>query len=159
MTLTTRIRIIEPYHAQAVMDEACRIIGAREPVQSHGPDAYIDDGRWEIRNASGQGFPALVWLYYGADAPLKGYDDEPNGPQEFAIELCIDTIYGYHAENGADCSDLHAWIVDEIGRWLDDKRLTWHWYNEYLGDWNRSTDDRTTLGDATIGAPAEGVFA
>lgn len=166
MTLTTRIRIIEPYHAQAVMDEACRIIGAHNPIQKHEPVNYYEDGRWEIRNEAGQGYPALVWLYYGADAPLKGFDDEPVSPQEFAIELCFDTIYGY-SENGAGCHDLHAWIIRELAPWLDARGLTWAWCDEFTGEWfqgnrtdaSQAIDGLATFGDPDKGALAEGVLA
>jgi hypothetical protein len=166
MTLTTRIRIIEPYHAQAVMDEACRIIGAREPVQSHGPAAYMDDGRWEIRNAPGQGYPALVWLYYGVDAPLMAYGDE-SGPQEFAIELCLDTEYGYHADNVAGCHDLHAWIIRELAPWFDGIGLRWAWCDEFKGEWfwgnrhdtSQAIDGLAGFGDPDKGALAEGALA
>lgn len=160
MTLTTRVAIIEPTPVREVFDECRRIIGAQDGRYTHGAAKYHDDGRFQYQNDVGQGFPALLWVYYGVDAPLmpedeSEYDEEDRSnypsPSGWSIEVCFDTTYGYRTENGAGCSDLHAWIVQELGRWLDERRLTWLWYHEYTGEWHASDVPITLLGDPERG--------
>jgi hypothetical protein len=159
MTLTTRIAIVEPTPVREVFDEARRLIDGENAEYRHEPATYHDDGRYSYRNLPGQELPALLWVYYGADAPLmpedeSAYpeDDRSRWPcDQWSIEVCLDTTYGYRAENGAGCSDLHAWLVRELGRWLTGQGLTWYWYHEYSGDWHPSSDPVTILGDPERG--------
>ncbi|MGW3992419.1 hypothetical protein ACWEF6_02920 [Amycolatopsis sp. NPDC004772] len=52
-----------------------------------------------------------------------------------AIEVTFDTAYGYRGKSGENCSMLHARLIAELGRWLDEKALPWKWQNEYTGEW------------------------
>lgn len=159
MTLATKMIIVEPTPFRPIFDEARRLIGAEHGIYEEGPN--------RIANKWGQGFPSYVGLSYGADAPLTDDCDDHDSPERcgypvahWSIEMRFDTAYGYRAENGAGCSDLHAWMVRELGRWLTDRGLTWYWYHEYLGEWHPSSDPITILGDpergrlTNIGAPA-----
>jgi hypothetical protein len=152
MTLTTHIRIIQPYSVPEIHTELCRIIGAENPIVHHGPDKYSEQGAWCMRNRAGQGFLAIVDVNYGPDAPLHRNSYELDSPEEFSIDVSLDTTYGYTADNGASCSDLHAWIIQELGAWLDDRGLDWYWLNEYTGEWHHRFDDPLT----ELGSPERG---
>jgi hypothetical protein len=146
MTLATKMAIVEPTPYRPIFDEARRLIGAEHGAYEEGPNG--------IENAWGQGFPSWVGVTHGGDAPLTPeYDEEGrDGPpvDEWSIEVHLDTTYGYRADNGAGCSDLHAYIVHELGRWLDERGLTWYWYREYSGTWHRP-DEIRLLGDPERG--------
>ena len=159
MTLTTRIAIVDPTPAREVFDACRRLIGGEQAAYLH------QDG--EYRNKIAQGLPALLWMYYGLDAPLvpdPKYADDPDERSyyppvnEWSIMVSFDTAYAYQAGNGAGCSDLHAYIVQELGRWLTARRLTWYWYHEYTGTWHPSTDPVTILGDPVRGRLGERAF-
>jgi hypothetical protein len=157
MTLATRIAIVEPTAYRPIFDEARRLIGAENGVYEEGPTG--------IENKWGQGFPSFVGVTHGGDAPLTPEYDEDDGKtyrygppvDAWSIEVRLDTAYGYQADNGAGCSDLHAWIVRELGRWLSDRGLTWYWYHEYTGEWHPSSDPVTILGNPDRGALLQAV--
>jgi hypothetical protein len=52
-----------------------------------------------------------------------------------AIEVTFDTAYGYRSDSGEGCSQLHARLVAQLGKWLDQLALPWKWQNEYTGEW------------------------
>lgn len=145
MTLATKMIIVEPTPFRPIFDEARRLIGAEHGLYDEGPSG--------IENKWGQGFPSYVGVTYGGDAPIRpDADDDRDYPvPAWSIEVWLDTSYGYRAQNGAGCSDLHAWIVQELGHWLSERGLTWYWYHEYSGEWHPSSDPITTLGDPERG--------
>lgn len=151
MTLATRMIIVEPTPFRPIFDEARRLIGAEHGVCEEGPSG--------IENKWGQGFPSYVGVTYGGDAPLTDdctpEDHEEGGcgypVDQWSIEVRLDTAYSYRAENGADCDDLHAYIVHNLGRWLTARGLTWYWHHEYTGEWHPSSDPITILGDPERG--------
>jgi hypothetical protein len=161
MTLTTRIAIIEPTPVREVFDECRRLIGGEQAQYRHlETSEFGPPGVSQYRNDASQGLPALLWIYYGADAPLMpddetGYaeEDRSSWPSKdgWSIEVCFDTAYGYRADNGAGCSDLHASLVQQLGQWLTERGLTWLWFHEYTGEWHPSTDPITILGDPERG--------
>lgn len=117
--------------------------------------------KW-IANPGGIGLAAWLWIYYGADGPMLHQHDETcsielggkhdvtqeeidehtrhvaEDPTENgwgAIEVTFDTTYGYRSDAGEGCSQLHARLVAQLGRWLDERGLPWKWKNEYTGVW------------------------
>jgi hypothetical protein len=159
MTLTTRLVIVEPTPVKEVFDEVRRIIGAQGARYRHEDSATWEPGVGQYRNEPGQGFLALLWVKYGVDAPMRPEDESEYEPEdrsswpadEWSIEVCLDTTYGYRGPRGSACSDLHAWIIQQLGRWLDERGLTWHWYHDSTGQWHPSTDPLTILGDPERG--------
>jgi hypothetical protein len=147
MTLATHIAIIEPTPVREVFDACRRLIGGEQARYRHEDGFYAHE--------RSQGLPALLHVVYGVDAPLTPqYPDEPGSEppvDEWSIEVTFDTAYGYRAKNGADCADLHAWLVQELGRWLTGRGLTWYWHHEYAGEWHPSSDSVTLLGDPERG--------
>lgn len=97
----------------------------------------------------------------------EDYIDISYSPKRY-IELHFDTAYGYRAPNGAGCGDLHAWIIQSIGEWLQAQGAEYSWYDESGWGWDemRKLDeakwiDRSdvsaqwgTLGDPDVGAPS-----
>lgn len=158
MTLHSRVIIANPTAVRPVFDEMRRLLGATEQYHWRHRTSVEHDFQAGTKAYSmdlGQGLPALMWIDYGADGPLPngpGTDvtNDPGDPrldskdydnwccyQPFGfIEVNVDTTYGYRATNGAGCSDLHAWLIDSLGSWLDARNLDWHWHDEYRGDWH-----------------------
>lgn len=146
MALTTQMLIVEPTPFRPIFDEARRLIGAENAVYEEDPTG--------IENKWAQGFPSYIGISHGGDAPLRPNDDDPESRypvREWSIEVYLDSSYGYRADNGAGCSDLHAWIVQEIGRWLSARDLTWYWYHQRNDEWHPSSDPVTILGDPERG--------
>ena len=82
-------------------------------------------------------------------------DDDERGyyppVDEWSIEVHLDTAYSYRADNGAGCSDLHAYLVQQLGQWLSARGLTWYWYHEHTAAWHSSSDPITILGNPERG--------
>ena len=172
MTLTTRVRIVEPTPVKPVFEFMRKLLSAEhgEWYEIREPQRY-DKPEWfnpSIHNTIGQGFAALMWVEYGGDGFLR---DEPDcyaddcdtypcsdvahqrvtAPRA-SVEVFFDTSYASRTERGGNCSDLHAWLIQELGRWCDARGLNWHWYDEFKGEWHASTDPVTTLGNPDKGA-------
>lgn len=141
------------------------------------PDAQVverrhpGDGRcWSLNpvvmNVIGQGLPSMLIIEYGADGPLVGEDDPEEEPtpeerdyvrrynehRSGAFSIKFDTAYGYRADNGAGCADLHAWLVQQVGRYLEERGVAFEWEQEFTGEWYSSVDDVYELGDPDRGA-------
>jgi hypothetical protein len=167
MTLTTRIAIIEPTPVRPVFDECRRLLDGEDVPFMHGPSSHRT-GVAEYRNAPGQGLHALLWVSYGADAPMAPdprYADDPDERRYYppvstwSVEVAFDTAYGYHSDRGGSCSDLHARLILQLGRWLSERGLTWYWYDEFRGEWHASSIPVQVLGDPTLGALREELSA
>jgi len=156
MTLSTRILIAEPTNPKDLflfcLDLLKRDFNG-EPQWEHKAGTY--------NSSCGQGLAAWVFVHYAQDGPLQWGD-----PKEYAeygwplpefnehlLNVDFDTAYGYRSgPNEAGCSDLHAWLVQEVGRWLAAKNITrWGWRNEFTGEWFGPDDDVLNLGDPVIG--------
>lgn len=163
MTLSTLIAIVEPTSVKDVFDECRRLIGGEQAEFAHDQPNRYDETVNTYRNYAGQGLPALLIVRYGMEAPIRPEtdDDDPeyrSGPpvDAWSIEVDFDTAYGYRAENGAGCSDLHAWLVVELGRWLSNRGLTWYWLNEYDGSWHLGVSEIAILGNPVKGRLEQG---
>lgn len=121
-------------------------------------DIWNEPGTRVIRNELGQGLPAILDIAYGPDGPLrtaeqaaqhdedcnlpgnKYYDpDNPDCDGDHYRRACwadldLDTAYGYRDSRGWGCGDLHAVLVAEIGKWLDERGVRWEWKNEFTGE-------------------------
>jgi len=89
--------------------------------------------------------------------------DEEDTPKKFRtprgyVEISIDTAYGYQAENRAGCGDLHAWLIQEFGAWLDSKGIRWQWYDESGDGWQAPGTPVQKLGDPEAGRPGSDKF-
>lgn len=159
MTLTTAIRIVEPTAVRPVFTYARHLLGGELATfhERAAGDIWRDA---TIAHDAGQGLPALLWVHYGGDGPLhvdhedwECEESRHHCPPAASIEVNFDTAYGYTAENGARCVDLHAWLVREMGEWLDSRGLTWWWHDEMAGEWHRGEEGLAELGAAEKGRP------
>lgn len=171
MTLDTRILIEQPTDIEAVFAFVNNLIGGGP--QNRDKERENGFGNRTIANKPDQGLPGWLMIDYGADGPLIGRcsqwhdckveDDDHWCRPPGAIEISIDTAYGYRDWNQAhglpdhgSASDLHAWIIRETGRWLDTQGLTWLWKDEFQGTWHRGDDHHLAeFGDADLGALIE----
>jgi hypothetical protein len=147
MTLSTYVRVLDPTAVRPVFDYGRELL------------ACTDDNPWKVEdggdgkamlNVIGQGLPSMLIVQYGHDGPLPADEDE--GLPAASLSINFDTAYGYKGPQGSGCRDLHAWLVREMGKWLDARGLRWMWQNEFTGDWFTGTDGLDDLGDADRGA-------
>ncbi len=165
MTLHTRVMVTSPgVDPAAAFVKMRQIIGAGEQYSAR--TRTETEFEWQANYSShsmdlGQGLPALMWVDFakpGRTLGGEGHEDycesdcdgSYHDPEGY-IEIHYDTTYGYRADNGASCSDLHAWITQEIGTWLDMQGATWEWYDESGDGWGHGPG-WGTLGDPEVGA-------
>lgn len=133
-----------------------------------------------ISNPLGIGLPGILEVRYAPDGPMldvpeswtdlngvthqEDADEVASDPTRngwAAMETAFDTAYGYRADNGAGCSDLHAWFVQAVAAWADERGIDWQWRNEYTGEWHHRDRQPAIedFGDARIGDPRTGASA
>ncbi len=166
MTLNTSIAIHEPMPVREVYEYAAALLGTPTPIveRAQPQSSTWMPGLLSLRNPPGIGLPALLWVNYGADGPMLTTPDPSEDPEDrayrendptqngwAAIEVTFDTGYAYD-RNGATCSDLHAWLVRELGRWLDARGKTWRWQDEFTGEWHDRYEGLDEFGDTARGA-------
>lgn len=164
MTLHTRVMVTSPgVDPAAVFVRMRQIIGAGEQYDAR--TRTETEHPWQAKYGThemtlGQGLPALMWVDFAHEGQMLGgdghedyCDDDCDGSYHDPaghIEINYDTAYGYRANNNASCGDLHAWITQEIGLWLDTQGASWEWYDESGDGWNHGPG-WGTLGDPEIG--------
>ena len=162
MTLTTHIRIADPTPVRELFDFVTDLVGGNHPRFNGERPEFLHKEAWsfpENRQYANrpQGLQALVWLQYGPDGPLKEYEDDEAGYSEYpfyndcAMELALDTPYGYENERGGGCNDLHAYLITQIAPFLNERKLRWAWQDEYTGEWFQGLDDLAKIGNPEIG--------
>lgn len=166
MTLNTTIAIHEPMPVEDVYAFCRTLLGTPDDIK---PTRHDSDYRRckSIGHPMGVGLPALLDIYYGADGPLGAWrgDEDETDPESLAyfaedferngwssIVVTFDTGYAYREPNGAGCSDLHAWLVTQLGRWLDERGKTWKWENEFTGEWHDRFEGLDDFGNVEVGA-------
>lgn len=164
MTLHTRIAVTSSgVDLREAFDEGRRLIGADDRYTSFElPDPTSDSEYRRTATPSlhmemGQGLPALLWVEVG-DGVAEACDPEwcesdcsrqYHDPAHHTM-IHFDTSYSYTEPNGASCSDLHAWLVQEFGKWLTERGATWEWYDESGDGWDHG-EGWGTLGDPEVG--------
>jgi hypothetical protein len=118
------------------------------------------DGPWTIANDPEQGLCGWLMVHYRPGAPLvtdaqaaehdEDCDDSEGDCTEWHDRACwlrisFDTAYSYTGPDGG-CGDLHARLVAEFGKWLDDHGIPWQWQNEFTGEVFDRYDGLTELG-------------
>lgn len=170
MTLHTRIAVTTPgIDLREAFDMARGLIGAGDEHTSFELPDPLSDNPWRrerersLHMDMGQGLPALMWVTEG-DGVAEPCDPEwceadcdrrYHNPAHHTM-IHFDTAYGYTEPNGASCSDLHAWLVREVGKWLTERGATWEWYDECGDGWAHGPG-WGTLGDPDVGEPGSTV--
>ena len=145
MTLDTRMYVLDKIDPKLVFAKANQILGAHEGIRfTDEAEQYGRPGDWRIGNRAGQGLPALMDVQYrrdGAYRPAPSHDEDCDPDCEYAphtlaywLEISFDTPYGYRGDSGEGCGDLHALIVAQMGKWLDERGVRWRWQNEFTGE-------------------------
>lgn len=173
------------------------LVGATDEQKALAEETVKPDGSASLWMPMGLGLNALCWMDYRTDGELITMDgeettdfdeierarlhnekiEEEDGDYEDYIYLSykprsyivlhFDTAYSYKAPNGAECGDLHAWIIRELGSWLSEKGAEFSWYDESGYGWDeerehkrdewlgreRITEEWGTLGDPDVGDP------
>ena len=155
MTLSTNLYVLDDVDVRELFRFAQGLLTKyddRTPPQT--PDQQVSsddegyrDGTRSLRNQLGQGLPAILEITYRADGPLTTpeqsatctEDCEPDDDYHYHPRACwadvdFDTAYGYRDARGWGCGDLHAVLVGEVGKWLDERGIRWEWRNEFTGD-------------------------
>lgn len=146
MTLATDFKIIQPTNPEEVFRFGRELLEATKGVWMHRTvpiaSRYIPDRIMpaQYANQTGQGFASILEVSYAIDGPLTdtGWDEAsgdeyPKVGSEHCVKIRLDTNYGYE-ENGASCSDLHAWLVQEFAGFCDERSLSYRWQNEFTGE-------------------------
>ncbi len=142
MTLATQIVIKDAIPALEVFRLCQSLLGDpdRQAWEHRNYSASSDD--WVYANRPGQGLVALLTVRHGAEC---GTD---------SVTVTFDTAYGFSGPCGADCGDLHAWLVSQLAQWLELRGARFEWQQESTGDWFDSVEPSAlaALGSAAIGA-------
>ena len=156
MTLTTEMYVLDEINPQEVFGEVRRLLGATYPAHPYTDSADEDgyDG-WTIEHPPGIGLEAWAMLRYKPGKPLRTAEEiaahdcpEPDmgDCEEYHLHypacwlsIWLDTAYG------GNPTRVHARLVAELGRWLDDRGIRWSWKNEYDGAIFGGEDRYTSL--------------
>lgn len=154
MTLNTSVYVLDKIGHKDVFIRCNQLIGATEATAFtneqiktwRGGEGRPEPGNaWNIGNKAGQGLCAMLDVYYQPGGPLRatdggcewycdpGCDDDHSSPACW-LEVTFDTAYGYRDEQERGCGDLHAALVAELGKWLDERGVRWLWENEFTGE-------------------------
>lgn len=163
MTLSTTILILDPHPPEPLFRFGRALLGCED--HHTWEDRPAREESWGhqdavMANHLGQGLPAIFKVNYATDAPIRRLgdpepdeeidpEDEP-GRLPHCLRVWMDTAYGYR-EGLANCGDLHAWMVLEIGLWCEERNLRYWWYRESAGTWHDSMLDVHTFGDPEVG--------
>lgn len=139
MTLDTRIYVHDEIDCGQVFLKCQELLGVPPHDQIRADDAGT------LANRCGQGLPAWLILHYGVNGPLRAEIEYCDCDDAYAcetrcskdptyLEVMFDTAYSYSDDQGRGCGDLHACYVAELGRWLDERDVSWSWKNEFTGD-------------------------
>ena len=170
MTLDTHVYVLDPVDHRALFAKCNSLIGATEGTRStdeqdtdwrDGEHVAVPGNPWTIANEPDQGLKAWLMIHYRPDGPLhpetSHWDDcdpacdyLPHLTPRY-LEVSFDTAYGYRGREGG-VGDLHAWLVLETGRWLNERGVRWQWRNEFTGDVFDGADGLESL--CTLGAEA-----
>lgn len=157
MTLSTTILILDPTPPEPLFRFGRTLLGATDAVEwTHEPAPHPLFGTVypaEMSNCLGQGLAAIWKVQYATDGPLiDPYPDErEEGIPDHALKVWMDTAFGYHGPNGSRCSDLHAWMVMEVGLWCEERNLRYLWNLDTHIEWYDSVLDIHTAGDPERG--------
>lgn len=179
MTLSTNLYILDQVDVAKLFRFGQELLAKyddRTPPQSADnqlwseSEGWRSDGSMRIANQIGQGLPAILDVTFRRGGPLTTAelaatctsdcdpDSEDCGPDGYHYhpnacwaDLDLDTAYGYRDSRGWGCGDLHAVLVAEIGKWLDERGVRWEWRNEFTGDVHGGEDRYERLIDLVSG--------
>lgn len=151
MTLATTIRIEQPTDPRALLNFLTELVGGDPET------ALRYDMPGKIGNRVGQGFSAIVEVSYGLDGPLdleyldhesdfdiewktQHPDDLDNQPfvpaPTAAVQVDLDTTYGYRDDLGRGCVELHRDLAVAVAEYVGAPV----WFNlDINGEWEKTS--------------------
>lgn len=177
MTLSTNLYVLDEVGIPQLFRFCQELLAAnddRVPPQLADQQVSVDKETWRgngarcMRNEIGQGLPAILDVTYRPGGPLtteeqskectedcdpadKDLDPDEERyhyhPRACYADIDFDTAYGYRGSQGRGCGDLHAVLVSEVGKWLDERGVRWEWKNEYNGEVHGGDDRYARLID------------
>ncbi len=177
MTLSTNVYVLDPVDPRELF-HYCQSLLTKYDEQHRTPEQQIwtdeaaedfRDGKWVtsphrrcIANRIGQNLPGILDIDYSTAGPLRQAqvdcdEDCSDGctgtyHERFCwLDVDFDTAYGYKDAEGRGCGDLHALLVAELGRWLDDRGVRWEWRNEFTSEVHGDPDRYDRLIDLCSG--------
>jgi len=165
LTLNSVVVVLDPVNPQKLFDFTLERMVTDRSLQAVRWDLRRDPSRSTLSTLPGQGLMGWLFVHYCENGPYlteeehvaEWEDDDypyPHPGPVFA-QWSIDTTYTAKAPNGAGCSDMHAWLISEVGAWLDGQNIRWRWKNEFTGEWHEGVDTVSDLGDPVKGNPRE----
>ena len=168
MTLNTNVYIHDPVDIDALFLFGQSLVSdGRDVVEWADEEAWRAPGMRSRYNRLGQGLCAIWDVSYRADGqPLRPdaaahdpdiCDDICDGKWHQTahwVEVDFDTAYSYSDEKGRNCGGLHAELVAQLGRWLDERGISWSWENEFTSEVHGGPDKYERLADV-LGGSAE----
>ncbi|MET9265285.1 hypothetical protein [Amycolatopsis sp. NPDC004079] len=158
--------------ARALLRECRRLLGTPDeapPIESRAENPLLLHRRGRLANPLYWDFPATLSIGYGIDGPMTEIAPEGASAQHRRslaadpvsngwawAEVLFQPFVGWpEISPGAPGDDLGAWLVRELGRWLDGKGLPWQWEargaSVYL-PYSRDTANLAALGNADADA-------
>ena len=110
---------------------------------------------WEYRNLPGQGLPAWLMVRHGRGRETQFFSNCTKSSRwRGCVIVTFDTGYAFSGPKGADCGDLHAYLVACVARWLEERGARYEWEQESMQSWFTSASPHrlARLGDPSIGA-------
>jgi len=155
MTLATHIVVKDSVPALELFRYCQSLLGDpdRQSWEHRNEGDSSDD--WAYGNRPGQGPVALLTVRHGAgrDIDFFGATSESSRWRGSAM-VTFDTGYAFCGPGGANCGDLHAWLVLQVSQWLELRGATYVWQQESTGEWFDSAEPAAlaALGSADLGA-------
>jgi hypothetical protein len=155
MTLATHIVVKDSVPAHELFRYCQSLLGDpdRQSWEHRNDTESADD--WAFANRPAQGLVALLTVRHGAGRDLDFFaaTSEPPHPRGSAM-VTFDTGYAFSGPGGANCGDLHAWLVLQVAQWLELRGATYEWQQESTGEWFDSAEPAAlaALGSAEAGA-------
>lgn len=157
MTFSTNVYVLDRVDARELFHFAQGLL-TRYDERKRAPEQQVwrdkerhsiwgEPGTRTIANRIGQGLPGILDISYRPDGPLRtpeqaaAHDDDCDADctgkyhrRACWADLELDTAYSSRFPGGMGCGDLHAALVAEIGRWLDERGIRWEWRNEFTSE-------------------------
>lgn len=175
MTLSTNIYVLDEVSPHELF-RFCQTLLTKYDEPDHRPfnrqrcsdtplhEIYKLTGAWNISNEIGQGLPAILDIKYRPNGPLRTPEQSAEH-EDYCAEDCdrtyhdracwldvdFDTAYSARFSGGMGCGDLHAALVAEVGKWLDERDVRWEWRNEFTSEVHGGDDKYERLIDLCSG--------
>ncbi|UKD50800.1 hypothetical protein L3Q65_00460 (plasmid) [Amycolatopsis sp. FU40] len=171
--LDLSIAIGKPVDELALLRECRRLLGTPDsvpPIKSRTESPLYPNGHARIAHPVFWDFPAALAISWGIDGPMielpredatdahrRSLKADPVTNGWAAAEVQLKPFVGWPeiARSDARDCDLGAWLIRELGRWLDGKRLPWQWEangaSVYI-PYSTGSAKLALLGDASVGA-------